>query len=151
MAVLPIKVWTGTTFESVGSQQGAGFFYSASAPYNPSLGDFWFDTTNNVIKIYNGSAWQAIPGIILSATAPSPASTGTMWFDTTNNVIRIYDGTLWDLIPAVSYSTSSPINPVPGSLWINSTTKELFVWTGSDWFSTGGGASRSSIMFLAGM
>ena len=151
MAVLPIKVWTGTTFESVGSQQGAGFFYSASAPYNPSAGDFWFNTSTSVISVYTGSVFRAIPGIIVSNTQPTNISTGTMWFDTTNNVIRIYDGTLWDLIPAVSYSATSPTNPVPGSLWINSLSQELFVWTGSAWFSSGGGASKSTVMFLAGM
>jgi len=33
---------------------------SASAPSSPSNGDLWFDTTNNVLKNYNGSAWVGI-------------------------------------------------------------------------------------------
>ena len=33
---------------------------SASAPSSPSNGDLWFDTTNNVLKNYNGSAWLGI-------------------------------------------------------------------------------------------
>ena len=32
----------------------------ASAPSSPSNGDLWFDTTNNVLKNYNGSAWLGI-------------------------------------------------------------------------------------------
>ena len=33
---------------------------SANAPSSPSNGDLWFDTTNNVLKNYNGSAWLGI-------------------------------------------------------------------------------------------
>ena len=33
---------------------------SNSAPNSPSSGDLWFDTSNNVLKNYNGSAWIAI-------------------------------------------------------------------------------------------
>ena len=33
---------------------------SASAPSSPSNGDLWFDTSNNVLKNYNGSAWLGI-------------------------------------------------------------------------------------------
>ena len=33
---------------------------SASAPSSPSNGDLWFDTTNNVLKNYNGTAWLGI-------------------------------------------------------------------------------------------
>jgi len=33
---------------------------SASAPSSPSPGDLWFDTTNNVLKNYNGTIWAGI-------------------------------------------------------------------------------------------
>ena len=33
---------------------------SNNAPNSPSSGDLWFDTSNNVLKNYNGSAWIAI-------------------------------------------------------------------------------------------
>ena len=33
---------------------------SASQPSSPNNGDLWFDTTNNVLKNYNGSAWLGI-------------------------------------------------------------------------------------------
>ena len=33
---------------------------SASAPSSPSAGDLWFDTSQNQLKNYNGSAWLAI-------------------------------------------------------------------------------------------
>ena len=33
---------------------------SANAPNSPSAGDLWFDTTNNVLKNYNGTIWAGI-------------------------------------------------------------------------------------------
>ena len=33
---------------------------SQNAPNSPSSGDLWYDSTNNVLKNYNGSAWIAI-------------------------------------------------------------------------------------------
>ena len=38
--------------------------YSAgsSSPSNPSQWDQWYDTTNDELKIYDGSAWNAVWG-----------------------------------------------------------------------------------------
>ena len=36
------------------------YFISANAPGSPSNGDLWYDSTNNVLKNYNGSAWLGI-------------------------------------------------------------------------------------------
>ncbi len=35
------------------------YFVSASAPGSPTEGDLWFDTTANVMKVYDGAAWVA--------------------------------------------------------------------------------------------
>ena len=41
-------------------QEGTPVSTGTSAPSSPSPGDLWFDTTNNVLKNYNGSAWLGI-------------------------------------------------------------------------------------------
>ena len=38
---------------------------ASSAPGSPSEGDLWYDSSNNVLKVYNGSSWAAVT----SATA----------------------------------------------------------------------------------
>ena len=53
---------------------------SSSAPGSPSNGDLWFDTLNNVLKNYNGSAWLGITsnsGIqnVADDTSPQLAAT----------------------------------------------------------------------------
>jgi len=36
------------------------YLISATQPSSPSTGDLWFDTTNNVLKNYNGTIWAGI-------------------------------------------------------------------------------------------
>lgn len=40
------------------------FFKGTSAPATPAAGMIWFNTTNNVIEVYNGSAWEEFCGNI---------------------------------------------------------------------------------------
>ncbi len=53
---------------------------SANAPSSPDAGDLWFDTANNTLKNYNGSAWLGITsnsGIqnVADDTSPQLAAT----------------------------------------------------------------------------
>ena len=53
---------------------------SANAPGSPDAGDLWFDTVNNTLKNYNGSAWLGITsnsGIqnVADDTSPQLAAT----------------------------------------------------------------------------
>ncbi len=34
------------------------YFISATAPSSPTEGDLWFDTSTDMMKVYNGSSWQ---------------------------------------------------------------------------------------------
>lgn len=36
---------------------------AATAPDSPAEGDLWYDTTNNVLKYYDGSTWQTSAGV----------------------------------------------------------------------------------------
>lgn len=41
---------------------------SASAPSSPTAWTVWYDTTNNVLKVYNGSEWKTIQELLVSGT-----------------------------------------------------------------------------------
>ena len=54
---------------------------SANAPSSPSNGDLWFDTTNNVLKNYNGTIWAGITsnsGIASVVDDTTPQLGGTL-------------------------------------------------------------------------
>ena len=61
-------------------------FANASSPSNPVTGQAWYDSVNQILKVYNGTIWLATGGVIAAATAPLSGSTpGSLWFDTTND------------------------------------------------------------------
>ena len=101
---------------------------SPTAPVNPTEGVVWYDTTNDILKMYDGTNWNPvgendravwwnITGTLSnqtdlqnaldakqdkfftkSATAPSNPSEWDQWYDDTNNVMKFYDGTEWKKI-----------------------------------------------------
>lgn len=47
-------------------------FAAPTAPTNPMVGQQWYDTTNNVMKVYNGTAWK------LDSASDGVGDTGTL-------------------------------------------------------------------------
>ncbi|HPD38930.1 MAG TPA: hypothetical protein PK411_11365 [Mesotoga infera] len=62
---------------------------SSTAPSNPVEGQLWYDTANDKLKVYDGSAWVAAGGttynddqvrkITISTSDPSGGSDGDIW------------------------------------------------------------------------
>lgn len=71
---------------------------SAGAPSSPSSGDLWYDSTNNVLKSYNGSAWVAVTsstsGITNIVDDTTPQLGGTL--DANGNVIDMGTNNITD-------------------------------------------------------
>ena len=73
----------------------------ASDPASGSEGDLYFNTTDNVVKIYVDGAWTELTGgggggaISVSASAPVIATEGDGWFDNTDGKFYVYDGSFW--------------------------------------------------------
>jgi hypothetical protein len=71
---------------------------NTTPPGAPLTGQLWWDKTNNVLKIYNGTVFKTISAATASTTAPSSNSTGDLWFDTTNQQLKVWTGSTWLLI-----------------------------------------------------
>jgi hypothetical protein len=56
-------------------------FANTSSPNNPIEGQLWYDTYENRLKVYNGTAWVVSGGSIVSASIPSSISQGDIWID----------------------------------------------------------------------
>jgi hypothetical protein len=67
-------------------------FANTSAPSSPLAGQLWWDTTNTLLKVYNGSAFVVISAATASASQPSNNVTGSLWWDTTNGQLKVYNG-----------------------------------------------------------
>ena len=66
-------------------------FASSSAPANPLRGQLWYDTSENRLKVYNGTQFIT-NNIILSATPPTGLAAGDIWIDSLNNQMRFFTG-----------------------------------------------------------
>jgi len=67
-------------------------FANTSAPTSPLAGQLWWDTTNTLLKVYNGSSFKTISASTASASQPSSSVTGDLWWDTTNGQLKVYNG-----------------------------------------------------------
>ena len=71
-------------------------FSNSSPPGAPLLeGQLWWDKTNDILKVYQGTAWKPIASSTVSGTAPTGIVTGDMWWDTGTTQLRVYNGAGW--------------------------------------------------------
>lgn len=77
---------------------------NTTAPGAPLTGQLWWDKTNGVMKVYNGTAFKIISASTASSTAPSNNVTGDLWYDTVNGQLRVWNGSAWILVGPASTS-----------------------------------------------
>ena len=71
---------------------------NTSAPGDPLTGQLWWDKTNSVMKVYNGTTFKSISGARSSASTPTSNVTGDLWWDTTNSQLNVYNGSTFTTI-----------------------------------------------------
>ena len=67
-------------------------YRSGSAP-TAQTADMWYDTTNSLLKMWNGSAWESVGGskVYIQTSAPSSGmNEGDWWHNTTDSSTKIY-------------------------------------------------------------
>jgi hypothetical protein len=77
---------------------------NTSAPGAPLTGQLWWDSANDLMKVYTGTAFKTISAATASATAPTGNVTGDIWFDTTNQQLKVWNGSAFILVGPASSS-----------------------------------------------
>lgn len=76
-----------------------------SVGFSPIVGTLWWDTGNQRLKIYNGTAFISVSPLVGSSTAPTAIKLGDLWWDTVNQQLKAWTGTTWLLVgPAYTAS-----------------------------------------------
>jgi hypothetical protein len=75
---------------------------NTSAPGAPLTGQLWWDKTNSIMKVYNGTVFKVISAATASASQPSSNVAGDLWFDTTNDQLKAYSGSAFITIGPAS-------------------------------------------------
>ena len=77
---------------------------NTSAPGAPLTGQLWWDKTNSIMKVYNGTTFKVISAATASASQPASNVAGDLWFDTTNDQLKAYSGSAFITIGPASTS-----------------------------------------------
>ena len=73
-------------------------FANDAQPSSPLEGQLWYNTSNNVLNVYDGARFRPVGGKTVANTAPLNNVIGDTWWDTTNDQYKAYNGTGWSLI-----------------------------------------------------
>lgn len=76
-----------------------------SVGFAPLNGQLWWDTGNNLLKVYAGGEFIPVSQQTSSTTAPTVKAIGDQWWDKINNQLKIWTGTVWQLIGPI-YTTA---------------------------------------------
>jgi hypothetical protein len=68
-------------------------FANTAQPNHPITGQLWFDTSENRLKVYDGTVFKVSGGTIVSPSVPSSISAGDIWIDSTRQQLYFNDGT----------------------------------------------------------
>ncbi len=105
-------------------------FSNTTAPSTPITGQLWFDTQEQRLKIYNGTAFKSAGGPIVSPSQPTMVA-GDLWIDSKNNQLYFFDGT--DLVlagppyQAGQQKTGFEVESVIDSVNVTRTALKLFI------------------------
>lgn len=84
-------------------------FANTSEPNYPIKGQLWYDTADNVLKIYNGVSFNPTGNTIVSRSVPSGLTTGGLWISSTTGQLYFNDGTE-TILAGPAYTTSQGVS-----------------------------------------
>ena len=88
-------------------------FAAPDAPPNAVQGQLWYDTSTNILKVYDGTTWTTAGSLKKSSSAPAVANSiaGDLWANTTTSQLYIFSGSSW-LLVGPQFSTGTQSGPL---------------------------------------
>jgi hypothetical protein len=107
-------------------------YINSSAPSNPVADMLWYDTSNSLLKLYDGNNWKSI----------NDTSALQTQINTLNSAFMSKDPSSQAVLRATYVGSSAPSNPTKGTTWLDTSqsTPTLKVYDGSNWQAISGGS-----------
>ena len=89
---------------------------NTTAPGAPLTGQLWWDKTNSLLKVYNGTVFKTISAATASASAPTSNVTGDLWYDTVNQQLKAWTGAAFIVIGPAFTATEGTSGAIPETI-----------------------------------
>jgi hypothetical protein len=89
---------------------------NTTAPSAPLTGQLWWDKTNNLLKVYNGTIFKTISGATSSSTAPTSNVQGDLWYDTVNQQLKVWTGAAFIVVGPAFSSSEGTTGAIPETI-----------------------------------
>jgi hypothetical protein len=99
---------------------------NTTAPSSPLTGQLWWDKTNNLLKVYNGSIFKTISAATASASAPASNVTGDLWYDTVNQQLKVWTGAAFLVVGPGYTQAQGESGAIPETIF-NSTGAQRYI------------------------
>jgi hypothetical protein len=91
-------------------------FSNTTAPTAPLTGQIWWDKTNSLLKVYNGSIFKTVSFSTASSSQPTSNVTGDLWYDTTNQQVKVYTGSSFIVVGPAYSSSQGTTGAIPETI-----------------------------------
>jgi len=92
-------------------------FANGSGPANPLKGQLWWDTANNILRVWSGSSWKISTGATSSPASQPPSDLsalgGDLWYDSTNAQLKVYTGSNWVTVGPQATAATGNTGAIP--------------------------------------
>ncbi|MCI4435903.1 MAG: hypothetical protein JHC33_03725 [Ignisphaera sp.] len=131
-------------------------YINQTAPQSPVADMLWYDTSTNLLKLYDGNNWLAINDLTTinnSITSlNSQVNTVNNSITSLNSQVNTINSAFFDnnpshtILRATYIGSSAPTNPVSGTTWLDTSTSTptLKVYDGSNWQAMSGSNSGNA-------
>lgn len=91
-------------------------FSNTTAPVAPLTGQLWWDKTNSLLKVYNGTTFKTLSFSTASSSQPTSNVTGDLWYDTTNQQVKVYTGSSFIVVGPAYSSSQGTTGAIPETI-----------------------------------
>jgi hypothetical protein len=89
---------------------------NTTAPSSPLTGQLWWDKTNSLLKVYNGTIFKTISAATSSSTAPVSNVQGDLWYDTVNQQLKVWTGAAFIVVGPAFSSSQGTTGAIPETI-----------------------------------
>jgi hypothetical protein len=89
---------------------------NTTAPSAPLTGQLWWDKTNSLLKVYNGTLFKTISAATSSSTQPTSNVQGDLWYDTVNQQVKVYTGASFIVVGPAFSSSQGTTGAIPETI-----------------------------------